>query len=87
MKMLVEERTGEGLESLLGKNIMVWCMNYIYAGKLVGVNDNDIKLTEAKVVYETGQLCAKTWKDAQKLPSDLFVRTSAIECYCESGRD
>jgi hypothetical protein len=87
MKMVVEEVNGEGLESLLGKNVMIWCMNYIYAGKLIGVNERDVKLTNAQVVYETGDLCANEWKDGQKLPNDLFVRTSSIESYCESNRD
>jgi len=53
MKMIVEEASGEGLESLLGEYVALWCMNYIYAGKLVGVNERDVKLTDAKVVYET----------------------------------
>lgn len=83
MTRLVEEVSGEGLESLIGKNVMIWCMNYIYAGTLIGVNDEDVKLGSAKVVYETGDLCASEFKDSQALPSALYVRTSAIESYCE----
>ena len=81
MKKIVEEVVGEGLESLLGQRIIVWCMNYNYAGKLIGVNDTDILLTDASVVYETGELCANELKDAQALPNDLYLRTDKIECY------
>jgi hypothetical protein len=88
MKKMVNvvEVEGEGLAALMGENVMVFCMNYIYAGKLVGVNKDDVLLENASVVYETGELCAKGFKDAQKLPGDLYVRTSAIESYCKSGR-
>ena len=86
MKKLVEEVYGEGLESLLGEQVELFCMNYIYAGELVGVNDHDVKIRGAKIVYETGALVAKTWQDAQDLPSDWYVRTAAIESYGASGR-
>lgn len=82
MKCLVETVESEGLESLLGKYIVVWCMNYIYSGKLVGVNPTDIKLTDASVVYETGSLC-EPHRDSQKLPTDWYIRTATIESYGE----
>ena len=80
MKKLIEQVEGEGLESLLGEKIIVWCLNYIYHGTLEGVNDTDILLTGASVVYETGPL-KETIKDKQELPSQLYVRTDKIECY------
>ena len=79
MKRIVEEVAGAGLESLLGKQVALWCMNYIYAGVLVGVNEQDILLHKAKVVYETGPLTASIWKDAQELPGPWYVRVSSIE--------
>lgn len=80
MKKIVEEVSNEGLESLLGESVWIWCFNYIYSGTLSGVNDTDVFLTNAHVVYETGGLCDKI-KDAQPLPNDLYIRTSAIESY------
>ena len=80
MKKIVQEVSGEGLESLLGEKIMVWCLNYIYHGTLVGVGDGDIHLEDAGVVYETGGLCG-TIKERQPLPADLYVRVDKIECY------
>lgn len=83
MKKLVkvEEVSGEGLIGLMGQNVTLFCLNYIYAGKLVGVNDSYIKLENASVVYETGSFTDKEFKDAQKLPHDWYVQTGAIESF------
>ena len=81
MRKIIEEVSGEGLNKLLGETVSIWCANYIYAGKLVGVNESDVLLEDAKVVYETGPLCADEWKDAQDLPGPWYVRTSFIESY------
>lgn len=83
MKKLVkvEEVSGEGLIGLMGQNVTLFCLNYIYAGKLVGVNDSYVKLEDAKIVYETGALCDKEFKDAQKLPHDWYVQTACIESF------
>jgi len=40
-----------------------------------------VLLTDASIVYETGELIAKSWKDAQPLPHDWYVMTSAIESF------
>lgn len=81
MKVIVEEVDGEGLESLLGKTVTIFCGIYIYTGKLIGVNDTCIKLTEAKIVYETGDFKTKDWKDAQSLPHDWYIQRQAIESF------
>ena len=81
MKVLVTEKEGEGLEALMGQRITLFCMNYIYTGKLVGVNQTCVKLSDAAVVYETGALNDKSWKDAQALPQDWYVSTAAIESF------
>lgn len=86
MRKIIEEVEGEGLEKLLGQNVVLLCLNYIYAGKLRGVNESCVLLDDAVLVYETGEWGAKTWKDAQKLPSPWYVRTGAIESFGPSGR-
>ena len=83
MKRLVEEVSGEGLEGLIGKTVALWCLNYIYWGKLVGVNNTDVKLENAKVVYETGSLLDANWKLSESLPGPHYIRVSAIESYGE----
>lgn len=83
MKVLsnVIDVENEGLVALLGKNVELFCLNYIYAGKLAGVNATVIKLSNAHIVYETGPLNDKEYKDAQKLPNDLYVQIGAIESF------
>jgi len=81
MKKLVEQVEGEGFEALMGEVITVFCLNYIYTGKLVGVNDTCILLDEPKIVYETGSFEDDAWKDAQKLPNQLYIQTGCIESF------
>lgn len=83
MKKLVkvEEVIGEGLIGLIGETVTLFCLNYIYTGKLVGVNDSFVKLEKAKIVYETGAFSDKEFKDAQPLPNDWYVQTGAIESF------
>lgn len=77
----VEEVEGEGLLALLGQVITVFCVNYFYTGCLIGVNEDCILLQDPSIVYETGPFTEKNWKDAQKLPNDLYVMKSAIEAF------
>ncbi len=81
MKKLVEvvEVEGEGLASLLGENVLLFCLNYIYWGVLRGVNSTCVLLENPKIVYETGAFSDKNLKDAQQLPFQLYVQTAAIE--------
>ena len=86
MRKIVTEVEGEGLMKLLGQNVALFCLNYIYAGKLVGVNDDCVLLEGAHIVYETGKLADKAWQDAQPLPGPWYVAIGAIESYGLSGR-
>lgn len=84
MKKLVkvEEVNGEGLIALMGETVTLFCLNYIYAGKLVGVNDTFVKLENCHVVYETGSFGDKKFKDAQPLAhGEWYVQTSSIESF------
>ena len=82
----VQEVEGEGLMSLLGEQVLLFCLNYIYTGKLLGVNDTCVMLENARVVYETGAFSDKTFKDAQTLPFQLYVQTSAIESFGKTDK-
>jgi len=82
MKVIVNEVQNEGLEALLGQTVTLWCGVYIYTGKLVGVNGSCVKLTGAKVVYETGPFTDAKGKDAQDLGAEAwYVQTAAIESF------
>ena len=77
----VVEVPNEGLLALLGETITCFCAVYIYTGKLVGVNDDCIKLENPAIVYETGSFDSKQWKDAQKLPNTLYIQKGMIESF------
>ena len=77
----VVEVEGEGFMALMGETITVFCLNYIYTGILTGVNDTCILLDKPSIVFETGDFSAKNWKDAQKLPNQLYVQMGCIESF------
>jgi len=86
-KVKVEEVDGEGFLALLDCQVVVFCANYIYTGKLEGVNDDCIKLSSPRLVYETGAFTDKTFKDAQALPNDLYIQKDAIESFHKTDKE
>jgi hypothetical protein len=88
MKKLVAvtEVEGEGLVSLLGKKVMIFCINYIYTGTLAGVNSSCVLLEDASIVYETGAFNSNKFTDAQKLPFPLYVQMASIESFSETDK-
>lgn len=85
-KVEVIEVENEGLISLLGKQIEVRCNVYIYAGVLVGVNSNCIKLDRMAIVYETGAFSDKKYKDAQVIGDGQYIMLSLIESFGPSNK-
>lgn len=83
MKKLVNvtEVEGEGLLSLIGERVTLFCARYIYTGKLVDVNSDCVLLEEASIVYETGELKAKKWQTAEELPGPWYVATQSVESF------
>ena len=79
----MNEVENEGLVSLMGKRVTLFCGVYIYTGKLVGVNDTCVKLKDAGIVYETGSFSQAGWKDCQSLPKDWYVNMQSIESFGE----
>lgn len=77
----VIEVENEGLVGLLGQRVTLFCANYIYTGLLDGVNSSCVKLTDAAIVYETGAFSEKEWKDAQSLPSAVYVQLGMVESF------
>ena len=88
MKKIVQvtEVDGEGLEMLLGKKVLLFCLNYIYTGTLVGVNKTCVLLEDPAIVYETGAFDSTSFKDAQTLPNSLYVSIGAIESFHETNK-
>lgn len=89
MKVLqtVVEVQEEGFMALMGKNVEVFCGIYIYAGKLIGVNDTVIKLENPHLVYETGGFLEKKYKDAQHMGREFhYLKMDFIESFGESHK-
>jgi hypothetical protein len=83
----VKEVENEGFAALLGKNVEIFCGVYIYAGKLVGVNNTCVKLENPHLVYETGGFLDKKYKDAQPMGRTFhYVATTLIESFGESHK-
>lgn len=85
MKKLITEVENEGFEKLLGETVTLFCSNYFYNGKLIGVNEDCVLLTEPKIIYETGPWADKTWSDVQEMGIDeLYVRKAAVESFART---
>jgi hypothetical protein len=68
------------LHELIDRHVVVWCVNYIYSGQLESFDASFLRIKDPHVVYETGPLTDKDFKDAQPLPGDYwYIARSAIE--------
>jgi hypothetical protein len=84
MKKLVEIQNveNEGLLKLLGKRVTFFCLNYIYVGELIGVNDSCVLVKNPAIVYETGSFTESKYKDEQSLNvEEFYLMKSTIESF------
>ena len=84
MKKLVsvQEVEEEGLVALLGQKVTLFCLNYIYTGELIGVNDDCVLLKNPEIVYETGAFNNAKYSDSQSLCVDEFyVMKGCVESF------
>jgi hypothetical protein len=89
VERVVEKVTGEVTEIIdteggyiddLGHMVCIICTSFIYYGKLTGVNQSVIQISDPYIVYETGDWKNKSWTDAQKLPTKTTtISTLQIE--------
>ena len=86
MKKIITEVENEGMISLLGKRVLIFCLNYIYTGVLTGVNETCVLLEDAAIVYETGAFSDQAFKDAQKLSFPVYIQLGAIESFSETDK-
>ena len=82
----VEEVEGEGLIGLLGEQVILFCLNYIYTGTLSGVNTTCIKLDNPKIVFDTGAFNSTSFATAESLPNSLYIQTGAIESFHKTDK-
>ena len=87
MKVLVETEDSEGMDSLAGKNVLLLCANYFYAGKLTGINTECVKLENAGIVYDTGGWDGEKFSNFQKLPPfPVYIQKDSIESFTETDK-
>lgn len=77
----VVEVEDEGFLALMDQVITIFSLNYIYTGKLIGVNETCVLLKDPSIVYETGSFTNKDWEDAQKLPNEIYVQLGCVEAF------
>jgi hypothetical protein len=66
----------------IGQYVTAWCGVYIYHGRLEEIVDGIARLSDAKVVYETGPLTTTgPWRDAQSLPGDWHINLASVESF------
>jgi len=76
-----ETKPIEDLNDLIGQVFTFWCARYIYHGKVKAVNSTYITLTDAGIVYETGELNAKNASDLQDTPNEIQIMWNAVESF------
>lgn len=82
MKRVVVEEPGTGIESFLGQPVTVFAERYIYGGVLSGVSETSLFLTDAVIVYETGELDAEEYADAQTVGGgEWYVERGKVESF------
>lgn len=81
--LVVKSDKSESIEQYLGKRVTIFGVVYIYTGDLVAIDKTWAKLENASIVYDTGPLMDKKWKDAQRLPHPVLVRLSSVESFME----
>lgn len=88
MKTLVRvsEVECEGLISLLGKQVQIDTLTYIYTGILVGVNEKDLKLDKAALVFDTGALSDKAYKTVEHVGFPKYIMLSTMTGYNETDK-
>ena len=82
MRKLIIEGKNEGMIKLIGERVTFFCLNYIYVGELIGVNDDCVLLKNPAIVYETGDFADKNYSDEQSMQVDEFyVQKSCVESF------
>lgn len=79
----VVETNVDGLDKMLDEYVELYCLNYIYSGKLIGVNDFCVCLAECCIVYETGKLDDHAgYKFAESFnQEERFIQKAHIESF------
>ena len=82
-RVLIEDDKQSGLDGMLGETVLLICSSYFYHGTLTAVGDVDIELSDAGIVYETGNWSEDGFADKQNLPNTVYVTRQSVESYVQ----
>lgn len=70
----------ESFDDFVGKKLAFQCARYIYFGKVEKVNSVFIELSDAQIIFDTGDFLNNKADDAQNLPKEkVFLMRQSIE--------
>lgn len=87
MKQVIQENEANIIDEMLGKKVLIHCAMYHYAGEVVAIDSDFLKLKNPKIVLnssvdEDEHTTAKKFKT-----SSIIIAKSFIEMVTEDDRD
>ena len=71
----------DSISDFIGEKLAFQCARYIYFGKVKKVNEVFIELSDAEIVYDTGEWSSSEASDTQKSPKGIiYIMRQSIEC-------
>lgn len=78
----LELKSIESMDDLIGEKLAFQCARYIYYGKVERVNQSYIKLSQAQVIFETGDYSRSSPDSGEVAPrGEMYVMRQAIESF------
>ncbi len=79
---MTREEKNKELETLMGMEVVLICVNFIYTGVVSAIHNDCVSITNAKIVLETGE----TTKDKMQVEAVLYsskwtIMLDAIESF------
>ena len=57
------------------------CTNYIYSGQIENISKDTVVSKNAQIIFETGPINQKGWRNSEDFPHLLFIARQSIESY------
>lgn len=68
------------MSDMVGKEVVVFCANFIYTGTLVRETHDRICIEKPIIVFETGPMHENDWREKQAMPTPvLHIERSGVE--------
>lgn len=85
--MATKKTTKFGLQSYVGKIVVLYCSRYIYTGTLVSIDKFSVALKGACIVFDTGEHTDKAWALVEPCIDTIWnVSLASIESFGLSNK-